>query len=165
MPFGSYLRVLCIFALWPLYLYVFTNRTRHRGADRGPGVPGGSGVLRRTNKFTPIYFFDSHSHHMFRSATLYFLLSEKLHGPFYIPTLDHLLRQYMVRRLWVCTVWDIVLVYELLMKEMVDRWCRGDEQCNSISDRGLGACVGHALRDLSRVREFPVWGRILRGPR
>jgi len=90
---GSYLRVLCIFALWPLYLYVITNRTHHRGADRGPGVPGDPGALQRTTRFTPISALISYRHRMLDLLSLYLNIEMNLHDLFIYLLLDHLLYQ------------------------------------------------------------------------
>jgi hypothetical protein len=42
-------------ALWSPTLYVFTNMTHLRGADRWPRLPEGPERLRRAIRFTPIF--------------------------------------------------------------------------------------------------------------
>ena len=151
--FGSFVHI-C--SLAPILI---TNRTHHRGADQGPGVPGGLGVLWRTARFTPIFALIYHRHRMLDLLPLLLSVEWNCMTPFIYLPLNHPLRQYMVWRLWAyMEMWYSLGVRGLPLRRRWIGLCRRNEQCNSISDWGLGACVGHALRVPMAGTRVPAMG-------
>jgi len=161
--FGSYLRVLCIFALWPLYLYIFTNRTRHRGANRGSGVLGGLGVLRRTTRFTLSSAHISHWHHMLDLLLLILTVEWNYMTPVIYLPLDHLLRHYMDRRIrvWMGMWYSLgVSGYTHTHEELVLRDYNWASELIWSLDQGLGVYVGHTAHPIIISSKLSVMNEI-----